>query len=356
MYCMILPRGFTVIFYWCRGMMINAATPDAPSVTFNLYCSCCWTMSATPSLRRKRRLPQKPLRSPLYNPDGRDRERAEPFYVTFLKTGSTILLLCTVIYLVFVVRASFSYQHSDELPYREHFVVKHAKEEPVEDDGKVTTLPQFSLPASSERDAFGIAEKFFSDIGESAPNEVQQFLDAAKTLRTEFAQRYGGEVSARALLDRSLVVLKKDESIDIMAQRIQTARKTSGIFQMAVGGNAAAAGCGNFFHQSFPFVVERLLADPFELLGLTLQVRNAAMEDVAVFPYTWCHSNFLGQDLDVASMDFGPIPVQQMEAVLRNMVGTEKNPPILIFRDVMQSQERQSLLQRYEWTEFRQIE
>ena len=304
-------------------------------------------MSSAPPLRRKRRLPHKSPRSPLYSPLGRDRVREEPFYITFLKTGSILLVLCMAGYLVLVLRAS-SYQE-DDIPYREHLVVKHVKEnEQVKDDGKVTTLPQFSLGSSSQNDAFGIADKYLSNVGESAPNEVIQFLDAAKALRTEFSKRYGGEISARALLERSLVVLKKNATaVDAMALRIQKARNTGGIFQVAIGGSSVAAGCGNFYHQSFPFVMERLMADLFGLLGLTLQVRNAAMEDVPVFPYTWCHSNFLGEDVDVASMDFGAIPVKHMDAMIRNMIGTTKYPPILIFRDVMQVRERQSLLQRY---------
>jgi hypothetical protein len=259
--------------------------------------------------------------------------------------GSTILVICAAAYFVIVVQFAST---PDDVPYREHLVVKHADIPTVDkEDGKVTTLPRFTLGNASAYDAFGIVEKYLSHVNDEAPKQVLQFLDAAKTLRQKFAERYGGQVSARALLERSLVVLKKDSSQhSAMAHRIQTAINTRGVFHMAFGGNSAIAGCGNFFHQSFPFIVEGLLSDPLALLGLTLKVRNGAMEDIAAFPYTWCRSNFLGDNIDVASMDFGPLPSRQLETVIRNIVGSEQESPILVFRDSTHSQEQQSLMQR----------
>jgi hypothetical protein len=299
----------------------------------------------TTSLRRKRRswVPRQSLRSPLSS----DRDSEEPFHVTFFKVGSTILALSAVAYFVFVMRFASTYY--DDVPYREHLVVKHVDIQKAknEDDGKGTTLPQFSLGNASAYDAFAIADVYLSHINDEAPKQVLQFLDAAKKLRKNFAERYGGQVSARALLERSLVVVKKDSSQhSAMAQRIQSAINTTGVFHMAFGGNSAIAGCGNFFHQSFPFVIEGLLSEPLELLGLTLKVRNGGMGDITAFPYTWCRSNFLGDNLDVASMDFGPLPARQMEIIIRNMVGSEQESPILVFRDSTHSQEQQSLLRR----------
>lgn len=253
----------------------------------------------------------------------------------------------------FVLFMRFASTYYDDVPYREHLVVKHVdiqKEKKNEDDGKVITLPQFTLGNASAYDAFGIAETYLSNVSddEQVPKHVLQFLDAAKKLRQNFAERYGGQVSARALLERSLVVVTNNSSQhSAMAERIQNAINTTGLFHMAFGGNSAIAGCGNFFHQSFPFVIEGLLSEPLELIGLTLKVRNGGMGDISAFPYTWCRSNFLGDNLDVASMDFGPLPAHQMETIIRNMMGSEQESPILVFRDSSRhSKEQHSLLRR----------
>lgn len=269
--------------------------------------------------------------------------------MTVFKVGSTIFALCVVIY---VVSSNLSMPKRDGVPYREHLVVKHTdKREEAKQDKKLTVLPTFTSSEKSKHDAFGIAEKHLSDpVKSDTPMYIKQFLDAAKKLRTQFADRYGGEGSVRALLERSVAVLKKDDNdssrSNAMAFRIHMARQNSGVLNMAFGGSSAVAGYGNFHDQSFPFVAAILL-DAMELLGLTLEVRNGAVEHTAVFPYTWCRSNFLGDNLDVSSMDFGTISPQQLEAVIRNMVGSQQEKvPILVFRDSLKANERISLIQR----------
>lgn len=124
------------------------------------------------------------------------------------------------------------------------------------------------------------------------------------------------------------------------------------VFQMSFGGYSVTAGRGNYFHQSYPFVLERLLQKPFHAfmnIGLleesnnnsndkndtkvrqevesinrknntinsngniadldihndedyshfqnknySLKVRNAAIGGVPSFPYGWCFTNFWG--------------------------------------------------------------
>lgn len=306
----------------------------------------------TTMLRRKRGYSQRSLPSSLYRAP---REPTEPFHVTVLKVGSTILGICTVLYLLLNNVAIFSSHRYDHVPYREHLVVKHTDTlQDSKDDNKVAILPTFTLTEKSEHDAFGISKQHLSNVNSDAPQQVVQFLDAAEKLQREFSQRYGGEVSARCLLERSLVVLKKDgDSLSPlnaeMAFRIHQARQNSGVLNMAFGGSSAVAGYGNFYHQSFPFILENMLKDALELLGLTLKVRNGAVEHTAVFPYTWCKANFLGDHLDVSSIDFGNIRPQQLETVVRNMLGPEQEKaPILVFRDSFEANnnERISLLQR----------
>lgn len=60
-------------------------------------------------------------------------------------------------------------------------------------------------------------------------------------------------------------------------------------------------GRGNYFNQSYPFVLEEILKEPMKLIGIDLQVRNAAIGGVPSFPYAWCLENFLSPDADVVS-------------------------------------------------------
>ena len=258
---------------------------------------------------------------------------------------SVLYLLASLIYT----------QHGDDIPYREHLVVKHTDTmQESKKENKLNFLPAFSLTEKSEHDVFAIAKQHLNrEISSDTPKYIQQFLDEAEKLQNQFADRYGGELSARALLERSLAVLKKssDDALrplsNAMAFRIDVARQNSGVFSMAFGGSSAVAGYGNFHHQSFSYIVAQLL-EALELLGLTLQVRNGAVEHTPIFPYTWCETNFLGENLDVSSMDFGNIPPRHLEAVIRNVVGTAQGEaPILVFRDSIQSSsEEKSVLQR----------
>jgi len=298
-------------------------------------------------LRRKRGFSRRSLRPSLYSAP---REREEPFYVTLFKVGSTLLALGAVFYLVIIGRVT-SNNNDYGIPYREHLLVKHADTDvEFKEDNKVMILPTFTLSAKSQNDAFGIADQHLTNVKQDAPKEVLQFLDTAKKLRGEFSERYGGIVSARALLGRSLAVLRNqnvESSNNAMTFRIHSAQRESGVLNMAFGGSSAVAGYGNFFHQSFPFIVENLLKDPLELLGLTLKVRNGAIEHTSAFPYMWCRSNLLGNNVHMTSIDFGSMPLDQLETVMRNVVGSEQEvAPILVFRDALTTSERLSLIQR----------
>lgn len=303
------------------------------------------------SLRRKR---PRALRPSLY---ANNRQAEEPFLLLCIKVGSTILACCAAAYLavgVFVSRK----QSVTNFNYREHLLVKPSSQNTLDtkENEKNNDLPTFTLFSKSEHDAFGIAEQYLSTAKDDAPTQVLQFIDAAESLRQEFSALYGGESSARALLERSIVVLKKTSSNDesnsttvtsALARSIHTAQG-SGVLSMAFGGSSAVAGYGNFYHQSFPFIVENCIKEALELLGVSLRITNNAVEHTAIFPYTWCQKNYLGDDANVAMLDFGTMSIQQFESVLRNMLaGSRREAPIiLVFRDSIQANERQSLLQR----------
>ena len=74
---------------------------------------------------------------------------------------------------------------------------------------------------------------------------------------------------------------------------------------MSFAGYSVTVGRGNYFSQSFPFIVEKILQATLQtLLGIPLQVRNAAIGGIPSFPYGFCLSHFLGDDADVVSWDY----------------------------------------------------
>ena len=186
--------------------------------------------------------------------------------------------------------------------------------------------------------------------------DICPFLHVAKTLRSEFSSLYGGENSARALLLRGISTFDVFSNITIHPKPAQTqpnkvplsftsssSSSSSSIlsiqsrvkqtkqfhipshllhtamrilhtlpnlqfhpksiqhmnhpFRIAFGGYSVTVGRGNYFHQSYPFVLQRLLNRTMESLGLTqnhLDIRNAAIGGVPSFPYGWCMTNFWG--------------------------------------------------------------
>lgn len=123
-----------------------------------------------------------------------------------------------------------------------------------------------------------------------------------RDFRQQFDERYGGEsVGGRIFQD----AVHLYGSIDVTAARMLRARKYGRPFVMAFAGYSVTVGRGNYFHQSFPFVVERLLKDPMmKVLGVELIVRNAAIGGIPSFPYGWCLEHFLGADADLISWDY----------------------------------------------------
>lgn len=85
------------------------------------------------------------------------------------------------------------------------------------------------------------------------------------------------------------------------ANRILEAHKEKRPFKIAFAGYSVTVGRGNYFHQSYPFVLEKIIKEPMKLLGVELEVRNAAIGGIPSFPYGWCLQNFLGADADVVS-------------------------------------------------------
>jgi hypothetical protein len=267
------------------------------------------------------------------------------------------------------------------LPEKPEAIVRIKDAPPPVEAATIPPLPVWNLTASIvDYDAFGIAQRHApTALGSSTTSNgdhVARFWWAAHELRREFAQLYGGENAARAMLERGMSTFgsvpettttttttttdgNSDSSSNIptdlmhTACRIQRAHEQERPFSLAFGGYSVTAGRGNYFAQSFPLVMEKQLQDVFELLlGRPLQVRNAAIGGCPSFPYGWCMNNFWGGNqppiVDVVSWDFsmneqGP---DGLEAYIRHVLMLP-NQPKLIVKDTHMATERRQVLRNY---------
>ncbi|GKZ00042.1 hypothetical protein MPSEU_000957600 [Mayamaea pseudoterrestris] len=225
---------------------------------------------------------------------------------------------------------------------------------------------------SSQTDVYGLAERYQwqqrqAYESEHASNNSQQqlatFWRAAQSLRSEFAEKYGGENAARYILEHGLNRFVGNESFHLQnspdlpsslvhtACRIKQAQVSNRPFRFVFGGYSVTNGRGNYFAQSYPFVMEQLLHTPFFLLGVQLKVLNHAIGGCPSFPYGWCLNEFMGTDADVISWDFGMNeaggdPVG-LEAYIRQVLTQLPQRPMLIVKDTPLATQRRELLQHY---------
>ncbi|KAG7362303.1 hypothetical protein IV203_025969 [Nitzschia inconspicua] len=175
-----------------------------------------------------------------------------------------------------------------------------------------------------------------------APQYAKEQLAA---IRQQFQARYG--TMADPLLKNGLHVFG---SIDHTAKRLLAASQQGRPFVMAFSGYSVTVGRGNFFHQSFPFVVQDILKDTFQhIFGILLEVRNGAIGGIPSFPYGFCLEHFLGLDPDVISWDYSMNEqgkdASVLEAWIRQATQQLPNKPMIIMLDTSTS--RMRLLDQY---------
>jgi hypothetical protein len=198
-------------------------------------------------------------------------------------------------------------------------------------------LPEWTFGDAARLDAYGIAETHGNE-------KDDDFWKVSATVRKDFSERYGGETVARAILERGMSTFG---DVHHTACRIRDAKEQGRPFKFAFGGYSVTVGRGNLFSQSFPLVMERILKEPFDALGVKLQVRNAAIGGIPSFPYGWCMANFWGLDADVVSWDYsmneaGGVP-QGLEAYIRHTVLLDRAPKLIV-KDTHMAQARRDLL------------
>lgn len=209
----------------------------------------------------------------------------------------------------------------------------------AQDEGKV-------IDVHADKDATALdntADKSMgSDAGiESKAQKKTNPKELIAKIRQEFYTRYGGEKEALEMLARGILSasdtpegLKK--AIDHTAERIILARQNSREFVMSFGGYSVTVGRGNYYNQSYPFIMQKVLQPVFEAVDLKLVVRNSAIGGIPSFPYGWCLPNFLGSDSDVVSWDYGMNEgndADAFESYMRHSIATLPKRPMMIMLD-----------------------
>lgn len=346
---------------------------------------------------------------------GHHRRTIEPFAVTFLKVGLT-LFLCSVLSYATFLRAFYMQQPGWEAraSLREERVVLVPKQpqplnekkdkktnfaskllrRPLKNKKETTALTDFDATVAA-MDAYGIAYKY-DDImkqqevpqnqtvdttsnnntqkpqNDRSYDKMTQFTELAAQRRSQFASLVGGEKQARATLQRSLFSFlpqtkpkeKETSNYPSLALRLRDLQQQQQngkrpIFSVVVLGSSAAAGSGNYFEQSYAFVLENLMAPLFQALNMDLQVQNLALEHTSEFPSLWCSRHYLLQQNhqkmpDLVVWDYGLTSRPEgFEAFLRNMAswkGSDGRSPFLMVRDTKipnNNEHRDELLQSY---------
>ena len=365
----------------------------------DLFSSEIWKKNptTTPVKRRKKRKHQRTT-----TPDN-----DPPFYVLFLQTGTVLSLLFLASWRVYRYIVPAPPPQPAQEDYDDDYMAGLAKDLKEEEEAAAAVakhgssetqakdpllhqedldtpvqiateyvpppLPLFNLSQHANYDAFALAKLFAKNTpAQNQKNkhrdesgELKRFWKTASNLRRDFAELYGGENAARTILDRGLSTFgwdhhdTKDDSapgsnfpsdLKHTACRIYSARNANRTFRFTFGGYSVTVGRGNYFHQSFPFVLERKLHDAFELLGVRLNVTNAAVGGCPSFPYGWCMKNFWGEETDVISWDFamneaGGDPFG-LEAYIRHALQLPRRPKLIV-KDTHMATQRRDLLKYY---------
>jgi len=207
--------------------------------------------------------------------------------------------------------------------------------------------------------------------------------EAIQSIKEDFYTRYGGKDEALAMLQRGIIPASggsskpenDEKATRHTAERIIRAKNRKFVpihneeqeeledgagdgdgdgdghhnqFVIAFGGYSVTVGRGNFYNQSYPFIMQNVLKPVFKSMGLELVVRNSAIGGIPSFPYGFCLPNFLGMDADVVSWDYGMNEgngAEAFESYLRHSISTLPKRPMMIMLDT--KARRVDMLKKY---------
>ncbi len=212
------------------------------------------------------------------------------------------------------------------------------------------------------------SNSFQLKVGKADPTAIASVKQQIEEARSNFYVRYGGKAEATEMLKKGLLTFEKRVSLEgdyarrATADRFlstiiqheqgtETHQKDAPEFVMAFAGYSVTVGRGNYFNQSFPFIMERILSPVIRQspLGIKLTVRNSAIGGIPSFPYGWCLPNFLGEEAHGVRWDYAMNEgngASGLESYIRQSLTMPNSPPLFVLVDV-NSKPRLEILQTY---------
>ena len=169
-----------------------------------------FAMSSTMTRRRrpKKKSESVPVETHGFKRFKGDTRKEEPFSQIVLKTAGLLAITCIAIYGIFNIgdissigsigrsQDTLSQKASNAGGGDEGYYQKEQEEQ--EEDSKPKIFPSFELGEESNYDIYGIIADFNSQVKNA------KFLELAESLSADFADRWGGENAARAILAKGL--------------------------------------------------------------------------------------------------------------------------------------------------------
>lgn len=263
--------------------------------------------------------------------------------------SNSIIFLVMVAFLLGLFYIEQSGHHQNQFAEKQSSKIatdgSAVRRRPIEipDANMVNNSPDEELSAADNEEQTDISQ---NDAAlEQGNGNKQDILQTIDKIRKEFYDRYGGESEAKAMLEKGIISAaetgaNEKKAIRHTAERILLARQNTKQFVMSFGGYSVTVGRGNYYKQSYPFIMEGVLKPLFEQLNLDLIVRNSAIGGIPSFPYGWCLPNFLGHDSDVVSWDYGMnegSSADAFESYMRQSIATMPKRPMMILLDTKRS-------------------
>ena len=120
-------------------------------------------------------------------------------------------------------------------------------------------------------------------------------------------------------------------------------------YVISISGMSVVAGHGNYFRDAYASVFNRTIRPLFEMARVPLEVNNRALGGMPEMPYSWCAKEFLGDDADVVTWEFGMMEGSKWEEVedfIRHTLSLPHQPAILLMPNSATSQ-RFDVMQHY---------
>ncbi|CAM9387307.1 unnamed protein product [Choristocarpus tenellus] len=163
------------------------------------------------------------------------------------------------------------------------------------------------------------------------------------TLREDVLKKWGREYD-QTLFSGAMVF--GEEAEEVIINKMLTAILQQREFVISFTGISNTAGHDSTFEESYPMLFKDHLAKAMALTGVTLKVRNVAMGNNPVSPYSYCVEAHAGDDADIVTWEMGMMvafskcgrATPLVELFVRSALSMPKQPAVL-FLNCLPSQD-----------------